>query len=186
MPKAALLVTQTHLPTTLTPIPYTAKATYSNLAAYYVDKQMGVGAVLDSDMRLSAVPFLPHSSPFADSLYVQKFSRSCGTTFSHKQTSTSERTTTTLLSAHTMILLNKQLRSRARMPLFTHCDQFFTSLILDDPSFCFRVPVSFPGVPLSANMSFVERAYLQPSTHVGPDGHSLQHPIVLHFLPSKK
>jgi len=54
---------------------YNGEATYSNLAVYDVDKQMGVGAVIDEQEQGSAFPFL--NSTDAQFLYVQMWKRNC-------------------------------------------------------------------------------------------------------------
>jgi len=51
----------------------------------------------------------------------------------------------------------------------------------DHGSNCFAVPVDFPGVPLNERLSFVERAYIEKETTVGPDGNELIAPTVLHY-----
>ena len=51
----------------------------------------------------------------------------------------------------------------------------------EDAHWCVNVPTKFPGVPLDRPLTFVERAYLQLSTAVGPDVHTLLPPIVLHY-----
>eukprot|EP00043_Microstomoeca_roanoka_P019649 m.224377 g.224377 ORF g.224377 m.224377 type:complete len:353 (-) comp17033_c2_seq3:2538-3596(-) len=56
----------------------------------------------------------------------------------------------------------------------------------DNDTNCYQVPIApetFPGVPLDQNLTFVERAYLNPETDVGPDPAELLPPVVLHYLP---
>eukprot|EP01006_Ploeotia_vitrea_P044388 TRINITY_DN66828_c6_g1_i1.p1 TRINITY_DN66828_c6_g1~~TRINITY_DN66828_c6_g1_i1.p1 ORF type:complete len:478 (+),score=32.67 TRINITY_DN66828_c6_g1_i1:29-1462(+) len=48
--------------------------------------------------------------------------------------------------------------------------------------FCTEIPSrGFPSCPLDKNITFVERAYLEPSTKVGPKAGELLVPVVLHF-----
>lgn len=47
--------------------------------------------------------------------------------------------------------------------------------------FCYSVPTTFPGVPIDAPLTFVERAYVDPATTVGPDPLELLPPVILHF-----
>jgi hypothetical protein len=50
--------------------------------------------------------------------------------------------------------------------------------------YCLSVPTdppTFPGIPLTAALTLVERAYVNPQTLVGPDPTELLPPTVLHF-----
>eukprot|EP00042_Codosiga_hollandica_P053524 m.702997 g.702997 ORF g.702997 m.702997 type:complete len:481 (-) comp58714_c0_seq7:1390-2832(-) len=47
--------------------------------------------------------------------------------------------------------------------------------------YCYAVPTTFPGVPLDYPLTFVERAYVNPATNVGPDPAQLLPPVILHF-----
>jgi hypothetical protein len=49
--------------------------------------------------------------------------------------------------------------------------------------FCDEVPTDFPGLPLDGTGLFIERAYLEPPTRVGPAPDELEPPRLLHFTP---
>eukprot|EP00048_Salpingoeca_helianthica_P002285 m.56114 g.56114 ORF g.56114 m.56114 type:complete len:473 (-) comp12015_c1_seq2:218-1636(-) len=51
--------------------------------------------------------------------------------------------------------------------------------------YCTEVPTTFPGVPLASNLTFTERAYVNPATQVGADPRALQAPYVIHYVPDK-
>ncbi len=47
--------------------------------------------------------------------------------------------------------------------------------------FCSVISTDFPGVAIDQPLSFVERAYMEPATKVGPYGLELIAPKVVHF-----
>eukprot|EP01012_Entosiphon_sulcatum_P008004 TRINITY_DN14212_c2_g1_i1.p1 TRINITY_DN14212_c2_g1~~TRINITY_DN14212_c2_g1_i1.p1 ORF type:complete len:246 (+),score=42.43 TRINITY_DN14212_c2_g1_i1:99-836(+) len=118
----------------------TGKATYVNVAPYFVEQELATGAVVDTKLEGSAAQYLrvpPSSASGAvdvDSLYAYTFQRDCGS-----------------------------------------------------QPYCYSVPYrGFPSIPLKANMTFVERVYLEPATRVGPLYTELQHPIVLHYTKQQQ
>jgi len=52
-------------------------ATYSNIAVYNIEKEMGVGAIVDVDQKGSALPFFPPDNQDAPYFYVQVWKRDC-------------------------------------------------------------------------------------------------------------
>jgi len=62
--------------------------------------------------------------------------------------------------------------------------QKFSRNCSTNEQYCFTVPTTFPGVPLDGMLTFAERAYLEPSTKVGPDPNNLLPPIILQFNSS--
>jgi len=104
------------------------KATYTSLSVYWLEKTMGVGGVVDTQMDGSANTYIPND-PNNKYLYAYKFSRNC---------SSSEQ-------------------------------------------YCYTVPYEFPGVPLNQTIRFIERAYVEPTTLVGPTYNTTLGPVFLHF-----
>lgn len=51
----------------------------------------------------------------------------------------------------------------------------------EEKHYCSVVPTEFPGVPLYTQLTFVERAYMQRETAVGPDVNTLLPPVILHY-----
>mmetsp|Transcript_7124 Transcript_7124/g.16279 ORF Transcript_7124/g.16279 Transcript_7124/m.16279 type:complete len:483 (+) Transcript_7124:20-1468(+) len=102
----------------------TGKATYSNIAVYFVERALGVLGVLDTKLKGSAAVY-----GGGDNVYAYKFARKCAA----------------------------------------------------QEAFCAEVPFEFPGVPAHKALTFVERAYLEPATGVGPLGTELLPPVILHF-----
>jgi len=104
------------------------KASYTSLSVYWLEKNMGVGGIVDTQMDGSAMSYLP-SDPNNQYLYAYKFARNCAT---------------------------------------------------DEP-YCFSVPYEFPGVPLNQTIRFIERAYVEPTTLVGPTYNTTLGPTFYHF-----